>query len=265
MERLYFHDNIRFSQNISQKRLYEVSKFIDSKTINRILSLALFLLGGDRKQISNYIKIPVGTLFSFLTRLSKEGITAFFDKRSKCLPEIPLPVIDEHAQKNTNLEISFGDKKIQIDCDETIPRICIDSTNPLQFKTLILTLVQSGIVKPQQASTLLQISQRYVRQLCTDLKQNDIEAIIDRRKGQKGDFAFTSNVKAELIQQYTAHVVSGGSTTSSHIARQVNKACNTTLSERTFRHHIAKMGLNTIKHSLPRLLGNLKKTQQHNQ
>jgi hypothetical protein len=259
MEQSSFQGCIQFSENLSRKRIDKLSKFFDIKILNKIIGLVLFLLGGNRIQISNFIGIPVGTFFSFLRRLSTEGISALFDKRSKNIPAIVQPVV---FQEKPTIHITYGEKEIPIRYDASMSTIRIEPSNAIQFKVLILSLVQSGMLKSQQASELLQISQRHVLQLCKNLSHSDVAALIDKRGGHKKDYAFTSTVKAQLIQQYITNVVTGGSTTSSDIAQQVNKECNTRLSARTFRHHIIKMGLDKIKHSLPSILEDFKKNSK---
>jgi hypothetical protein len=56
--------------------------------------------------------------------------------------------------------------------------------------------------------------------------------------------------------------VTGRSTSSSKITSQINEACNSSVSQRAVRQHEAKLGLNKIKYSLPKLLKELKKTSE---
>jgi hypothetical protein len=261
MEKSDFRQYIQFSNNLSRKRIQEFSLILGEHTVERIISLALYLVGGNRTQICAFLNKPLGTFFSFLTRFKGEGITALLDKRKKN----PLALYqqaelnEQQVAYKFGMEIIHGDNNIQVHCDCLTPQITIQSQNRLQFKVLILTLTQSGIIKANHAAELLQISPRHVHNLCNDLSSHDVEALIDQRKGQQADYAFTPVVKGEIIQQYTAQVVSGDSVSSSTIAQQVNKACNTNLSERGFRYHISKMGLDRIKNSLPILLENVHK------
>jgi len=80
---IYFQAQISFSENISQKRIQRAKKLFGEKLVIRIICLALFLLGGKRNDISQFLGIPKGSLFSFLTNFFNKGIQSFIDKRNR--------------------------------------------------------------------------------------------------------------------------------------------------------------------------------------
>lgn len=273
-----FQTDLSFSKSHSDKRIQEASKYIGLKTVNRIIGLALFFLGGNREHISNILQIPVGTFFSLLTRFHKHGIDALVDKREKkksnkastgTWKEIISKTEIETAQtlRTINgssgtvpcLEIVCGTQRIALEISTENNCIIVKPSNTLQFKTLILSLMNSGFLTAKAASESLGLSQRHVRTLSDKLENNDVDALTDKRTGQKKDYVFTEEIKAELIQQYVFNVVTGGSTSSNKITSQLNKSCNSSISERSVRQHEAKLGLNKIKYSLPKLLKGLKK------
>jgi hypothetical protein len=59
--------------------------------------------------------------------------------------------------------------------------------------------------------------------------------------------------------------VTGISTSSNAIASKLKERCSIELSDRSIRVHIAKLGLNNIRKSLPELLNTLKKTKKNRQ
>lgn len=260
-----FQPEISLSKKLSEKRIQEAKKLFGVKTVNRIIGVALFLLGGKREHISKFLGMPVGTFFSLLTRFHKKGVHAFIHQREKQTQKSEKAVLNngkEIEQTQTCLEIVFGEQRISFNIPVGKNKLIINSSNPLQFKTVILTFMSSGFLTAKQASELLGLSERHVRELGKKLQTDDITSLIDKRQGQQKDYVFTEDIKAELIQQYAANIVTGRSTSSSKISRQVNEACNCSVSERAVRQHILKLGLNKIKTSLPTLLEELKKNSK---
>ena len=86
--------------------------------------------------------------------------------------------------------------------------------------------MNSNFLTLKQASVLLGISERHTRELGKKIKNNDVTSLIDQRKGQQKEYIFTEDIKAQLIQQFAINVISGGSTSSKTIARQINEGCN---------------------------------------
>ncbi len=267
MEIPNFQSEIVFSQKHSKKRIQNAYKQLGKKNVNRIISLALFLFGGNREQISKCIDSPVGTFYSFLTRFHRIGLNALLDQREKS-PRQAMDTIKKIDSAegvdavSTNVEIIFGEKKhlLNIPCEKN--RLVVNSSNPLQFKTLILSFLNSGFLSVKEASEQLEISERHVRDISKSLQLNDIKSLIDSRRGQQKDYIVTEDIKAEIIQQYTLNLVNEKSTAGKTIAVQVNDKCNTSLSDRAIRQHISKLGLNKIKKSLPDLLKGVKKSSK---
>ncbi len=124
------------------------------------------------------------------------------------------------------------------------------------------SFMNSGFLSVKEVSEQLSISERHVRDLNKNLRDGDAEALLDKRRGQQTEYAFNENVKAEIIQQFVVNLINRKSTVSSKITQQVNEACRTALSERAMRQHLSKLGLHTIKESLPKLLEDLKKNSK---
>jgi hypothetical protein len=267
-----FQSEISFSKKFVKKRISKTASLIGVKTVNQIIGLALFLLGGNREQISNFLEMPVGTFFSLLTRFYNNGVEALIDKREKkhLIKRKPVNKTETETAKTLEtigatspcLEVVFGGQRKVITILPENNKIIVNPSNPLQSKTLILSFMSSGFLTPKEASEFLSLSQRHVRDLSEKLETGDIDALIDKRQGQQKDYVFTEEIKAELIQQYTLNVVTGRSTSSSKITSQINEACNSSVSQRAVRQHEAKLGLNKIKYSLPKLLKELKKTSE---
>ena len=96
--------------------------------------------------------------------------------------------------------------------------------------------------------------------LNTKMHKADVYSLIDKRKGQIQDYRFTSEIKAELIQQVAANAITGKPTSSRAVSEQINQRCNLVLPDRSVRLHMKKLGLPKISKSLPTLVEDLKKT-----
>ncbi len=86
------------------------------------------------------------------------------------------------------------------------------------------------------------------------------EVLVDKREGQKNDFRVDLSVKAELILHFAARSVTGYSTSSQALTELINDTQKITISPRTIRWHMNKLGLMKIKKTLPELVNTLKKT-----
>jgi len=137
--------------------------------------------------------------------------------------------------------------------------IKIPNNNSIQRKVLLLTLLNSGILKNSEIAELLDISKVQVSNLSKGLIENDVLSLIEKRKGQQKNYVINKDVKSELIQQYVANLVTGKSISSNNITKQVNEVCKTDIADRTIRQYISKIGLNKVKRTFPELLKEFKK------
>lgn len=256
MEETNFHSEIVFSKSISEKRIQLAYQLFGTKTVSRVIGIALFLLGGNRERISEFLKIPSGTFFSFLTRFHREGVKAFLDQREKQI-ELKSPKVTPH-----NLELVFGQHKIVIKVFSDNNQLVVEPSNFLQFKTLTLSFMSSGFLSVKEVCEYLGVSERHVRDLAKNLRVGDIKTLIDKREGQQKEYAFSEDIKAEIIQQFVVNLINKKPTVSSKITQRVNKACHSFLSERAMRQHLSKLGLHKIKESLPKLLEGAKKSSK---
>jgi len=110
----------------------------------------------------------------------------------------------------------------------------------------------------------LGITAAHCRELSAKLEKNDVtNVLVDKREGQKHDFRVDLSVKTELIQNFAARAITGHSISSQALTDTINDAQKTTISARTIRWHMNKLGLMKIKKSLPKLVETLKKTSDN--
>ena len=127
------------------------------------------------------------------------------------------------------------------------------------MRVILLTLLDNNLIGTRDVATVLGISTVHTMNLALKLHTDDITALIDKRQGQQQEYRFTPDVKAELIQQFVLDIVSSGKSSGKLLAKHLEQRCELTLSERSIRNHISKLGLSKIKRSLPQLLATLKK------
>ena len=139
-------------------------------------------------------------------------------------------------------------------------RIQIPQENDLQARVVLLTLLGSGLVGTREVSEVLGLSTVQTLNLARALEREDIRGLIDKREGQKQEYRFTAEVKAELIQQFVLDIVAEGRASGRSLSEHLLDRCELRLSERSIRDQLGKLGLSKIKESLPNLLSALKKT-----
>ena len=247
--------SLKFSSELSEQRIALANRILGAKVVKRIIVFALYLLGARRRHIAELLKIPHDTLKSCINRVIQYGITTLEDRRQKTSPFLP-PKVTLHHKPSVIVE---GEKVI-IDFGVTNSTLSIPVSNTLQIKTILLTILNNGLITTQKAAEVLDCSTVHTARLSHALKKGDVYALIDKRQGQKQDYLFLPEIKAELIQQFTANAICGKPTSSSAISKQINKQCNLHFSDRSVRLQIQKLGLPKIAKSLPALVNTLKKT-----
>ncbi len=246
-----------FSQTHSHKRFEKAYETFGVNTINRIIGFALFLLGAKREDIAKYLRMPLGTFLSFLTRTDRHGLLAFEDRRKT--PSIK--IVKTEPEFKVSVDVTDDNLTIQLSGNKT--PITIPMKNVLQCKVILLTFVNNGLLSTKQVSGILGFSIRHTGELKTRMHEEDVYCLVDKRKGQLHDYRFTPEVKAELIQQVAANAVTGKPTSSRIVSEQINERCKLSLPDRSVRFHMKKLGLPQITKSLPELVEALKKTPRN--
>lgn len=248
---------LTFSGAHSDKRIQAAAKALGEGVVERVLAFALFLMGARREDIAQHLSIPLGTLLSLLTRLTRDGVPALEDRRhshSQFLPAAqPQAPAVQVAATASALVLDFGAEG---------RNVSIPATNVLQARVFLLTLLDNGWLERSQVADLLGYSSAHTARITRQLARGDVPALLDKRQGQQQDYRVTAAVKAELIQQYVVDVVARGKTSAEAISSQLQERCQITIPARTVRHHLARMGLPAIRHSLPELLAAVKKTSR---
>ena len=226
--------------------------------IRRILCFALYLLGRNRSAIGRTLGIPPDTAKSIIKAVNSVGLEAFEDRRrssSGSRPPVPPQRLSITLQEDAGhvvVDFGFPDTHIKL-----------SRQDPLQIKTVLLSMFNSGLLSKRQVAAAIQLTLSHTAVLARRLREQGALSLVDRRQGQQQDFVVTSRVKAELIQQFAVDVITSGRTSSSAISERIKERCSIVIPDRTVRHHLSRMGLKGIKRSLPQLVTAVKKTSKN--
>lgn len=249
---------IKFYPELSASRIAAANKVLGHKAITRILAFAFYLLGAHRRPIAEVLHMPQDTLKSAINRVLKAGIGAFEDNRKKTSSFIPQePILPKKPS------VFLEGEEIIVDFGLRDTMVRIPAKNALQVKTILLTMLNNRLITTADAATLLGYSPVHISRLSQALVEEDVHALIDKRQGQKQDYLFSPEIKAELVQQFAANAVTGKPTSSRIISEHLSKRCHVNLPDRSVRLHMKKLGLPRIANSLPELVATLKKTPDH--
>lgn len=244
---------LSFSKKLSQQRIAQAEAILDRKVVQKILAYALFLLGVDRTTISSFLNMPPGSIRSLILAINNRGLAGFEDQRAKAssfkepLPKQITPILQA---ENMWLKVDFGVGNLSLRIPES---------NPVQKKVVLLSLLNSGLLNRSEVADALHLSTDRTGKLSRKLQQEGVKGILDQRQGQRQDYLFTPQIKAELIQQFVIEVVGRGSTSAEQLAKKLRERCQLTLSPRSILSHLSKLGLSSIRTSIGEHLAEFKK------
>jgi len=243
-----------FSTEKSQERIRKALQVFPRKLLMRIMAFALHLQGAKRKDIAALVAMPEESVKTLLAIVMRDAFPALRDRRcSSASVTTPPPA--------PPLSISRNDEGLKIAFDSRGQTLNIPANHPVQARTIVLSLLNSGAISASESASVLDISPSHCRMLARQLAEHDVaEVLIDKREGQKQDYRMGTEQKAELIQQLVARAITGLSTSSEVLAEQVSKKTQVVLSPRTVRWHIHQLGLSKIQKTLPNFVETLKKT-----
>ena len=252
--------HLLFSQKQSEKRMERARKILPIEILKRILYFSLYLLGAKRKSIADLMELSPESIKTGIGKVMRHGLSGFRDRRKAEEQFIPQPLLSPEKLESTLFieenfcTVSLGGmgRKIQILRDHKI-----------HLRTILLTLLGAGLLSIQSVAEALDITPAHCRELTGKLMAEGVSnVLIDKRKGQMQDFRFSVSAKAVLIENFAARAVTGHSVSSRALAEIINKDASKTsaISPRTVRWHMNRLGLMSIKKTLPELVNDLKKT-----
>ncbi len=248
-----------FSPSHSHRRIKKALLILPELVLKKILFFSLYLLGARVGAIASLVGMPEESGKTVIKRISKGGLLALGDRRQSAKAyehQLPYSAIQSHQvsviTEGDSCLITFFDSERQIK---------ILRKHRVHLRSVILTLLQAGLISAQMASSALGITAAHCLDLSEKLLNEDVaEVLLDKRKGQTNDLLVGSQVKAELVQQFVARSIVGYSVSGKALAEAVNANQKTAISARAIRWHMKKLGLMDIKKSLPKLVKSLKKS-----
>jgi len=249
--------NLAFSSQLAQDRMQRAQQLLGVNVIQRFLCFALYLLGVNRSAIGRALDISPETAKSIIKAINTDGLCALEDRRrsvSTFLPPSPAEPAPITLQK--------ADERIVVDFGVEGRRLSMPCQNVLQIRTVLLSMLNSGFLSNHQVAEVIGLTPAHTATLARRLEQEDISSLIDKRQGQKSEYRVTPQIKAELIQQFVVDTVAHAKVSSEAISAELKERCQISIPARTVRYHLARIGLPTIKHTLPKLLAAGKKNSK---
>jgi len=247
-ERMQIMDcrNIEFSPEKSQERISKVLQVFPRRALMRILGFTLHLLGAQRKVVAELLSVPEESLKTVVGRVCRDGFPALRDRR---LSETP-PVISAPPSQ-TQITVQQDNEGWLVEFGSSGNRLKIPDSHRVHARTVVLSLLNAGVLSLPQSASVLGICDTHCRELARKLASHDVaDVLIDKREGQKQDYRVGTEQKAELIQQLVARTITGHDTSSEILAKQVNDQTGAGVSARTIRWHIRLLGYRTsVNHS----------------
>jgi len=139
----------------------------------------------------------------------------------------------------------------------------IPKSNPIQKRVVLLSLANNRLLERSTVADALGLSIDRTGKLARTLEQEDVKGILDQRQGQRQDYRFTPQIKAELIQQFVIEAVDQHPTGGEQLAKKIEERCQLSLSPRSILSHLSRLGLSSIKDSLPEHLAAVKKNSSN--
>lgn len=252
------HDVV-FSTSKSEERIANALKVFPKKLLMRLLAFTLHLLGARRQVVAQLVGMPEESVKTVIRTVTRDGFAALRDRRQSEAKQV---VASEPVAPSVSAYREGDDYVVEFGNAEASLRIPVAFR--IQAKTVLLSLLNAGLLSTREVAEALDIHVTHCRELARKLASSDVdEVLVDKRQGLKQEYLFTPEVKSELIQQFALNAVSGRPTSSRAIAEDLEKRCSIALSPRSVRLHLGKLGLSRIADSLPELIALGKKTSSH--
>ena len=247
---------IEFSPEKSQERITRALKVFPTGVLNKMLAFSVYLLGAKLHSAAKLVGMPDESVKTTIRVVLQDGFGALRDRRYSG--------IDKRVEAcATELRVSARreDEFCIVDFGVLGKELRIPLSHKIEARTVLLSLLNANLLSLTEVATALELSCSHSRELAGKLSNNDVmDALVDKRQGQKQDYRVGPEIKAEIIQQFAARTVTGLSTSSDVLATVISADSETPLSPRTVRWHMEKLGLGNIKESLLELVNTLKKT-----
>ena len=254
-------NELSFTEQLSERRLAVAYSLLGTRVVHKLLCIALYLLGVNRKELSSFLDLPPGSIRTLVRAFKFNGLIALHDRRRKDYLAASPPPQPRPPPSQEETGVLITDEEVQVDMGSNTV-LYLPLNNKAQLRVVTLTLLQSRCLSTSQASEILDLSANRVGKLARCLTRDDVPGVLDQRKGQSQDYRFSPEVKGEVIQQYILNLLSGKKTTGQVLAQDLKQRCQLMVSPRMILSHLKKMGLHQVSASLPRILAEAKKNSR---
>lgn len=247
---------IEFSPEKSQARITRALRVFPAGVLNKMLAFSVYLLGAKLQSAAKLVGMPDESLKTTIRVALCDGLGALRDRRCSGIDKRV-----EACASELRVSARREDEFCIVDFGVPGKELRIPISHKIEARTVLLSLLNADLLSITEVATVLELSSSHSRELAGKLSNSDvIDALVDKRQGQKQDYRVGPEIKAEIIQQFVARTVTELSTSGDELAKAISENSETSLSPRTVRWHIEKLGLDKIKKSLPELVNALKKT-----
>ncbi len=247
--------DIEFSVEKSRDRVDRALAVFDPTVLDRIVAFGLHLQGARRKDIASLLSRPEESVKTSIRVLQRDGLPALEDRRCADVGRVvsvPTRAFSVSTRRQGTWQV--------VDLGVPGKELRIPAEHKVQSRTVLLSFLAAGLLSVQDTATALGLSESHCRELGARLACADVEeALIDKRRGQTQDYRVGPAEKAELIQQFAVQAVLRLPVSSETLVALVNQRAETAVSARTIRWHMKRLGLTTIRESLPELVEAKKK------
>lgn len=230
-----------YSNIYAQKRIERACETLGEEALKKLFLFTNHLRGAQSADIAKILQMPLDTVNGLIKRVYRNGLPAFEDRRSKTSsflpPREPIPEPDflELKIDLEDLVISFNQRQLRI------PR-----HDNLLCRSMLLMFVNNGLLSEDDVSRALGLSKERVRKLKVQLKQQGVDSLINRHKGQQKDYKTPPEVKTELLHQYILNLREGKSVSPSVLKRDMESRDIKCPGVRTIASHLRKSGLEKL-------------------
>jgi AraC-like DNA-binding protein len=236
--------NLAFSPKLSAARIEAAKVVFGEAVLWRIAAFALYILGCNRARISDALGMPAGTVRSLIRRLLGSGVEGFLDHRRKAATEAAVPQEDPQPALTVPMPL---EKDALVICGGQLE---LPEENPIQRKVVLLSLIGEGLLSAEDVAPALGLSISHVRRLHRDLMASDVQAVLDKRRGQLRGYRVGPELKGQMIVEFVLELAECGRASGTAVARRLGLHCDEHLPERTVRHHLNRMGLTSVRELL---------------
>lgn len=244
--------SMNFSPKLARCRLAAAQAVFGEAMLRRILAFTLFIFGVKRSEITETLGMPAGTVRSLVRRVLNIGLDGFVDHRRKAVAEVPVAPVEPSP---LTVRLSGSDQVFTVGGGE----LTLSPENPIQMRVILLSLIGKDMLSVQEAAQVLELSPSHVRRLHRQLLIGDVDAIIDKRRGQQQDYVVDAGLKGRMIAAFVLELAERGRVSSAVVARRL-EALGDKVAERTVRHHLSGMGLNEVRGVFATALSTVKKS-----